>query len=132
MSLLSNLLKDIAIQGAALKEALGDDTGHLFDTDPWVTYDEALPPRPAWEASQKIIANCEELIALLTPTKIKLLTECVGNNSTVGLGVAAEFRIADKIIENKGEATLEHLARVCNTDAHKLGRYSAFAPRNVF
>jgi hypothetical protein len=57
----------------------------------------------------------------LTPTKVKLVTECVANNSTVGLGVAADFQIADKIIQNGGEATLGHLAKVCNTDEHKLG-----------
>ena len=74
-----------------------------------------------WSASQKLIADCEELIALLTPTKIKLVTECVANNSTMGLGVAADFRIADRIIENGGEASLLHLARVCQTDEHKLG-----------
>lgn len=122
MTLLQNLLDDIASQGRILQESLGADVGHLFEPKPWKTYDEELPPRQAWEASQKIIADCEELIALLTPTKVKLVTECVSNNSTIGLGVAADLRIADKIIENGGEATLAHLARSCNTDEHKLGR----------
>lgn len=121
MSLLQNLLNSVTKQGAILQDVLGEDLGHLFEPEPWRTYDQGLPPRPAWEASQKIIADCEALIALLTPTKIKLVTECVSNNSTVGLGVAAEFKIADKIIENGGEASLEHLARSCNTDEHKLG-----------
>lgn len=121
MPLLQNLIDEISTQGRALQEALGEDTGHLFDPKPWKTYDEELPPRQAWELSQKLIANCEQLVALLTPTKVKLVTECVANNSTIGLGVAADFKIADKIIENGGEATLSHLARVCKTDEHKLG-----------
>ena len=121
MSLLHNLIRDISSHGTSLEKSLGDDTGHLYEPKPWKTYDEALPDRHSWELSQKLIANCEELIALLTPTKIKLVTECVANNSTVGLGVAAEFRVADKIIENGGEASLQHLAEVCNTDEHKLG-----------
>lgn len=121
MSLLDSLLKSIASQGTALKKALGTDTGHLFEPTPWKTYDEELPSGPAWGASQKLIADCQELIALLTPTKIKLVTECVGNNSTIGLGVAADFKIADKIIENGGEASLDYLTKACNTDEHKLG-----------
>lgn len=121
MTLLQNLLEDIAFQGRVVQQTLGKDTGHLFDPMPWKMYDQELPPRGAWEASQKIIADCEELIALLTPTKIKLVTECVANNSTVGLGVAADLKIADKIIENGGEATLAHLADTCCTDEHKLG-----------
>lgn len=121
MSLLRNLLKDISLQGEKLEKAQGDDTGHLFDPKPWKTYDEELPPREAWLSSQKLIADCEALVALLTPTKIKLVTECVANNSTIGLGVAADFRIADRIIENGGEASLAHLARVCGIDEHKLG-----------
>jgi hypothetical protein len=127
MALLQNLLEDITSQGRILQATLGNDTGHLFEPKPWKTYDEDLPPRTVWEASQKIIADCEELIALLTPTKVKLVTECVANNSTVGLGVAADLKIADKIIENGGEATLAHLARICSTDEHKLGwSYRAF------
>ena len=121
MSLLQNLVEEISSLGTKLQRQLGDDAGHLFEPKPWKTYDEGLPDRGSWELSQKIIADCEELIALLTPTKIKLVTECVANNSTVGLGVAADFRIADKIIENGGEASLAHLARVCHTDEHKLG-----------
>ncbi|OIW35198.1 S-adenosyl-L-methionine-dependent methyltransferase [Coniochaeta ligniaria NRRL 30616] len=121
MTLLQNLLDDIAVQGRLVQETLVSDTGHLFEPRPWKTYDQELPPRRAWEASQKIIADCEELIALLTPTKVKLVTECTANNSTVGLGVAADLKIADKIIENGGEATLAQLARACNTDEHKLG-----------
>lgn len=127
MTLLQNLLEDIASQGRVVQETLGDDVGHLFEPKSWKTYDEELPPRRAWQASQKIIADCEELIALLTPTKIKLVTECVSNNTTIGLGVAADLKIADKIIENGGEATLAHLARVCSTDEHKLG-WSSDAP----
>jgi len=121
MSLLHRLLQDITLLGSRLEKSLGDDTGHLFEPKPWKTYDEGLPKRDAWELSQKLIANCEELVALLTPTKVKLVTECVANNGTVGLGVAADFRIADKIIENGGQATLSHLAKACNTDEHKLG-----------
>jgi hypothetical protein len=124
MSLLENLLGSIATQGASLTKALGSDQGHLFEPKPWNTYDNELPSRPAWEASQKIIADCEALIALLTPTKIKLVTECVANNSTIGLGVAAHFKIADKIIENGGEASLCHLAATCQTDEHKLGNFT--------
>lgn len=133
MSLLANLLQDIATQGKRLEETLGNDTGHLFEPRPWTLYDEKLPPRPAWDASQKIIADCEQLIALLTPTKIKLVTECVANNSTIGLGVTADFKIADRIIENGGEASLSHLARVCKTDEHKLGSVlHMLAQRHIF
>ena len=121
MTLLTNLLKDIAAQGSILEHELKNDTPHLFEPKPWKTYDIELPPRAAWEASQKIIADCQELIALLTPTKIKLLTEGTINYVTVGMGVACDLRIADKIIDNGGEATLKHLAQVCNTDEHKLG-----------
>lgn len=121
MALLQNLLEDIASQGRIVQQTLGNDAGHLFEPKPWKTYDQELPPRQAWEASQKIIADCEELIALLTPTKVKLVTECISNNSTVGLGVAADLKVADKIIENGGEATLAQLARACKTDEHKLG-----------
>jgi hypothetical protein len=123
MSILTNLLEDIAAQGVTLEKALKGDTPHLFEPKPWPTYDVDLPPREAWQASQKIIADCQELIALLTPTKIKLLTEGTINYVTVGMGVACDFGIADKIIENGGEATLQHLAKVCNTDEHKLGTY---------
>ncbi|KAK5211518.1 hypothetical protein LTR41_002979 [Exophiala xenobiotica] len=121
MSLLHNLLVNIAEQGGILEGVLGDDTGHLFEPTPWKTYDQELPPRGAWEASQKIVADCEALIALLTPTKIKLVTECIANNSTVALGVAADFKVADKIIENGGEVSLGRLAELCDTDEHKLG-----------
>ncbi|KAI1611801.1 S-adenosyl-L-methionine-dependent methyltransferase [Exophiala viscosa] len=121
MSLLQNLVQDISSLGTKLYQRLGDDTGHLYEAKPWKTYDHELPDRESWQLSQQLIADCEELIALLTPTKIKLVTECVANNSTVGLGVAADFRIADKIIENGGEASLSHLARKCKTDEHKLG-----------
>lgn len=121
MSLLANLLKDIAAQGSILEHELQGDTPHLFDPKPWQTYDTSLPPRVAWEASQNLIANCQELISLLTPTKIKLLTEGTINYVTVGMGVACDLRIADKIIENGGEASLAHLAKVCSTDEHKLG-----------
>ena len=121
MSLLQNLVQDISSLGTKLHQRLGDDTGHLYEAKPWKTYDQELPDRESWELSQSLIADCEELIALLTPTKVKLVTECVANNSTVGLGVAADFHIADKIIENGGEASLSHLARVCKTDEHKLG-----------
>jgi hypothetical protein len=121
MSILANLLKDIARQGAILESELGNDTPHLFDPKPWTSYDVELPPPKAWKASQAIIANCAELISLLTPTKIKLLTEGTINYVTVGMGVASDLGIADKIIDNGGEATLSHLAQVCNVDEHKLG-----------
>ena len=133
MSLLQSLVQDISSLGTKLHQHLGDDTGHLYEPKPWKTYDQELPDRQAWDLTQKLIADCEELIALLTPTKIKLVTECVANNSTVGLGVAADFRIADKIIENGGEASLAHLARVCNTDEHKLGCVmEMLAQRHIF
>jgi hypothetical protein len=124
MSILTNLLKDIARQGAILESELGDDTPHLFEPKPWKSYDIDLPPPKAWKASQSLIANCAELISLLTPTKIKLLTEGTINYVTVGMGVACDLRIADKIIENGGEATLQHLAKVCDVDEHKLGMSS--------
>lgn len=121
MSLLQNLVEDIASLGTQLYQRLGDDTGHLYEPKPWKTWDQELPDRKSWELTQKVVADCEELISLLTPTKIKLVTECVANNSTVGLGVAADLRVADKIIENGGHASLALLAQVCNTDEHKLG-----------
>jgi hypothetical protein len=122
MSLLANLLHDISKNGSILEKELKTDKPNLFVPKPWHSYDVELPPRAAWEASQNIIADCGALISLLTPTKIKLLTECSYNWVTVALGVACDMQIADKIIEKGGEATLQHLAKVCNTDEHKLGK----------
>jgi hypothetical protein len=121
MSILTNLLKDIARQGTILEFELRNDTPHLFNPKPWKSYDVDLPPPNAWKASQAIIANCAELVSLLTPTKIKLLTEGTINYVPVGMGVACYLGIADKIIDNGGEATLSYLAKVCDVDEHKLG-----------
>jgi hypothetical protein len=124
MSLLTNLLQDIARQGSILEKELKGEAPNLFEPKPWKTYDVELPPRAAWDASQKIIADCTELADLLTPTKIKLLTDTTINWVTVAMGVACDLGIADRIIENGGEATLQHLAKVCNTDEHKLGKFN--------
>ncbi len=125
MSLLSNLLESIATEGSKLNNFLGNDQPHLFDTKPW-RYDEELLPRDAWEASQSLLADCEQLIALLTPKKLKVMYECISNNAAVALEVAADLSIADKIIENGGEATLNQLAKAAKTDAHKLGGFDLF------
>jgi len=125
MSLLTNLLQDIAKQGSILEKELKGETPNLFEPKPWKTYDVELPPRAAWDASQKLIADCSELADLLTPTKIKLLSDTTINWVTVAMGVACDMGIADKIIENGGEATLQHLAKVCNTDEHKLGIFNS-------
>lgn len=123
MSLFENLVQNIAAESSKLKTLFGRDTPHLFDTRQW-KYDEELLPRDAWEASQSLITDCEQLIAMLTPTKLKLMHESIANNITVSLEIAADLSIADKIIENGGEASLSHLAKVCDTDEQKLGKLS--------
>ena len=129
MSLLSSLLEDIAGQGKNLERLLGRDSPSLYQTDAW-RYDEDLLPREAWEASQNLLADCQQIIALLTPRKLKLMYESISNNAAIALEVACDFKIADKIVDNGGEISLSELARLCGTNEHKLGReaYNSFIP----
>ncbi|EXJ68174.1 uncharacterized protein A1O5_08789 [Cladophialophora psammophila CBS 110553] len=117
---LANLLRNIAYQGEKLENFLGNDTPSLFETAAW-KYDDELLPREAWEASQMLMADCQQLIALLIPRKLKLMYESISNNAAVALEVACDLKIADKIAENGGEMTLTQLARACETNEHKLG-----------
>ncbi|KAK6369506.1 hypothetical protein LTS17_009412 [Exophiala oligosperma] len=119
MSLLASLLNDIAAQGKRLEEFLVDDPPSLYEPDPW-KYDEELLPREPWEACQALLADCEQLISLLMPTKLKLMYESISNNAAVALNVACDLKIADKIAEHRGERTLADLAKDCQTDQHKL------------
>lgn len=121
MSLLASLLNDIAAQGKRLEEFLVDDPPSLYEPDPW-KYDEELLPREPWEACQALLADCEQLISLLMPTKLKLMYESISNNAAVALNVACDLKIADKIAEHRGERTLADLAKDCQTDQHKLGK----------
>lgn len=121
MSLLASLLRDIAVQGQKVEGFLGADSPSLYETDAW-KYDDELLPREAWEASQMLMADCQQLIALLMPRKLKLMYESISNNAAVALEVACDLKIADKIAENGGEITLAQLAQACDTNAHKLGK----------
>jgi hypothetical protein len=119
MTLLTNLLKDIAAQGSILEHELKNDVPHLFEPKPWKTYDIELPPRAAWEASQKIIADCQELIALLTPTKIKVLTEGTINyvtlvicGSQIKLSTMGERQLSNISLRS---ATLMNISLVSNS-----------------
>lgn len=121
MSLLASLLGNIASEGRSLEAFLGDDNPSLYETDAW-KYDEELLPRKAWEASQALMADCQQLMALLMPRKLKLMYESISNNAAVALDVACDLKVADKIAENGGEITLTQLAKVCDTNEHKLGK----------
>ncbi|KAK5258995.1 hypothetical protein LTR40_006800 [Exophiala xenobiotica] len=121
MSLLSSLLSNIAVQGKNLEDFLEKDSPSLYETAAW-KYDEELLPREAWEASQMLLADCQQLIALLMPRKLKLMYESISNNAAVALDVACDLKVADKIAENGGEMTLAQLARDCSTSEHKLGK----------
>ena len=125
MSLLSSLLSNIAVQGKTLEDFLDKDSPSLYETAAW-KYDEELLPREAWEASQMLLADCQQLIALLMPRKLKLMYESISNNAAVALDVACDLKVADKIAENGGEITLAQLARDCGTSAHKLGKDGTF------
>ncbi|KIW53414.1 hypothetical protein PV05_08989 [Exophiala xenobiotica] len=120
MSLLSSLLSNIAVQGKNLEDFLDKDSPSLYETAAW-KYDEELLPREAWEASQMLLADCQQLIALLMPRKLKLMYESISNNAAVALDVACDLKVADKIAGNGGEITLAQLARDCGTSEHKLG-----------
>ncbi|OQV09306.1 hypothetical protein CLAIMM_13440 [Cladophialophora immunda] len=120
MSLLASLLGNISSQGRKLEEFLGNDSPSLFETAGW-KYDDQLLPRDAWEACQEMILDCQQLIALLMPRKLKLMYESISNNAAVALEVACDLKIADQIADNGGEITLSQLAKVCQTDEHKLG-----------
>jgi hypothetical protein len=121
MSLLSSLLSNIAVQGKNVENFLGKDSPSLYETAAW-KYDEELLPREAWEASQMLLADCQQLVALLMPRKLKLMYESISNNAAVALDVACDLKVADKIAENGGEMTLAQLARDCSTSEHKLGK----------
>ena len=123
MSLLSSLLSNIAAQGEQLRTFLGPETPSLYETAAW-KYDDELLPRHAWEASQALIQDCEQLVALLMPRKLKLMYESISNNGAVALGVVCDFSIADKIEENGGQITAAELAAGCKTSEHKLGKDS--------
>lgn len=121
MFLLSSLLSSIATQGQSLEKFLGEDSPSLHETGAW-KYDEELLPREAWEASQTLIADSQQLIALLMPRKLKLMYESISNNAAVALDVACDLKIADRIAEKGGEITLAQLAEACETNEHKLGK----------
>lgn len=122
MSLLEGLLGNIAIEGGKLQEALGKDEGHLFDTQPWDAVDVTiLPPTQVFQSVQSLIADCQQLIALVQPTKMKLLEDSLINAVTIALLIVAEFSITDKIIDAGGEASLTQLAEACGTNEEKLG-----------
>ncbi|KAK4944640.1 hypothetical protein LTR10_016074 [Elasticomyces elasticus] len=120
MSLLASLLEDITVQGRKVEDFLGNDSPSLYETGAW-KYDDELLPREAWEASQMLMADCQQLIALLMPRKLKLMYESISNNAAVALEVACDLKVADKIAENGGEITLAQLAKACDTNEHKLG-----------
>ncbi|ETN40978.1 uncharacterized protein HMPREF1541_05258 [Cyphellophora europaea CBS 101466] len=121
MSLLASLVGNIASEGERLESFLGNDSPSLCETTGW-KYDEELLPREAWEASQSLLSDCQQLIALLMPKKLKLMYESISNNAAVALGVACDLKVAEKIAENGGEIKLSELAKVCETNHHKLGK----------
>lgn len=127
MSLLASLLNNITLQGKKVEDSLGKDTPSLYDTAAW-KYDDELLPRETWEASQSLIADCQQLIALLMPRKLKLMYESISNNAALALEVACDLKVADKIAENGGEIHLTQLAKICETDEHKLGTASHSLP----
>jgi len=121
-SLLESLATSINEQVKVALESLpSSQFPHLHHAAPFSLLDESYPPKPAFNAFQKILTDAQALVSLLQPTKVHLLNIALSGAENQALRVAVEWGIADAIQDAGGSIELATLAKKYKTNEHKLG-----------